>query len=137
MVMKLKQFYIIALFLSVCSITKTTGQVLRNYNNKIEKFNLNSSALSNRIQQLKGLEEKSKLGLSLNFSVMKPDLHLNAILIGRSNDFNIYELSLDNMPCIVPSESYLQNMNAINQKFIKSDGLDSRDNIPNPFKTMD
>jgi hypothetical protein len=135
--MKLKQFYIITLLLSVCSVTKTTGQVFKNYNNKIEKFNLNSSALGNRIQQLKSQEEKSKQRLSLNFSVPKPDLHLNAIFIGRTNDFNIYELSLDKMPCIVPNESYYQSMNAVNQKFIKSDGLESKDNIPNPFKTMD
>jgi hypothetical protein len=84
--------------------------------------------------QLYGVPDKTKL-LSGNFNkTALSDSGRKALLIASNYNFNIYQLPLDNMPCLVPGKSFHSNMNTMEQVFNKSNSALGNEKIPNPFK---
>ena len=46
-----------------------------------------------------------------------------AKLMGKTKNFDIYQLPLDNMPCAVPDKSYTDGMKTIRKSFVQDFGL--------------
>ena len=133
--MKLKCYFQISLVLSCCFTITVTAQVPINRGFQLEILKRNKLALSDRILQLQSDKAKDATSeLSLKSSLKQSGITSVMELVSTNTNFDVYRLPLDNMPCIVPNESFFRGMNAMRKNFIKSEGLSTNDPIPNPIK---
>jgi hypothetical protein len=138
-IMKIRLTPSLALISHFFILTNITAQVKGNPNYKFDFNNIDSSFLKPRIPQkfIYSLGEQIKQPLHYNNLIISLDTLQTAELIASNNNFDIYKLPLDNMPCLTPNKYFHGNMNTMNDLIDKGLGLELNDKIPNPFKKQD
>ena len=109
-------------------IKQTTAQVILTPNNDTLYRDKNSdlNLMLDLKKGFKPLFENKILLNGLNNSA-------KAKLFSSNPEFDIYNLPLDNMPCIVPNKMFRGNMNTMEQTFNNGNGQGLSNAIPNLF----
>ena len=127
--MKIKITSLSILILNLFLIEQTTAQVILTPKNDTLNRDKNSdlNLMLDLKKGFKPLFENKILLNGLNNSA-------KAKLFSSNPKFDIYNLPLDNMPCIVPNKMFRGNMNTMEQTFNNASGQGFSNIIPNLFK---
>jgi len=127
----------LALIVNLFIVNNIIGQIKMTPNYKFDIYNHDKSILSQRGNLLYGTDKKFKQWPDYNNLIISLDTFRKAELIASNNNFDIYKLSMDNMPCLVPNKYFHGNMNTMRKIFNYRMDFYLNDKIPNPFKKQD
>jgi hypothetical protein len=117
----MKPVYFAFLF-SIIFLTKTSAQSFLKLDLQPKYFSFGTSFFV--------LKEKPFNGS--NISISPFHIITTASLIASHNSFDIYQLPVDKMICLVPDKRSVDNMNVLKQPL--SDKMAITDKMPNPIK---
>lgn len=124
--------FLVVISIQVCSISFASAQSPLPHTPILDK-----AAINLRLQQLRIDAFKPMQNLSANNNNVAVISYATAKFIGRNKLYDIYELPLDNMSCIIPNKFSLDPSDAIAKAFAKKDGLETNSRMPNVLKKQE
>lgn len=138
-IMNLRLTTLLAVIFHLVIVTNIKGQIIMSPGYKFDIYKTKPSTLnSGRTQHLADVTDRQiTRSFDYNNLMILPDSSQKAELIASNNNFDVYKLPMDNMPCLVPDKYFHGNMNTMQQVFNKRKEFDLNDKIPNALKKLE